>query len=118
MVRTDPRITDRQTHPHSTARVSVETYRPRGETIGFKKKDIFSHEYTSSRVSAYLAVNRDRQFLFIEFYFSCFGTFSLHLEFRLSTAKFLNNGNKSFVALWTLLFIFTRKSSSSYLSMR
>ena len=41
MVRTDPRITDTQTdtqtHPQTTSRVSVETYRPRGETIGFKK---------------------------------------------------------------------------------
>ena len=25
------------THPQTTPRVSVETYRPRGETIGFKK---------------------------------------------------------------------------------
>jgi len=37
MVRTDSRITDAHTHPQTTARVSVETYRPRGETIGFKK---------------------------------------------------------------------------------
>ena len=41
MVRTDPRITDtqtnRHTHPQTTSRVSVETYRTRGETIGFKK---------------------------------------------------------------------------------
>ena len=36
MVRTDPRITDTHTHPRTTPRVSVETYRPRGETIGFK----------------------------------------------------------------------------------
>ena len=38
MVRTDSRITEGQTHPQTTGQVSVETYRPRGETIGFKKK--------------------------------------------------------------------------------
>ena len=44
MVRTDPRITDTQTdthtHPQTTSRVSVETYRTRGETIGFKNSGV------------------------------------------------------------------------------
>ena len=45
MVRTDPRITDtqtdRHTDPQTTSRVSGETYRTRGETIGFKKEKSF-----------------------------------------------------------------------------
>ena len=43
MVRTDSRITegqtDRHTHPQTTGRVSVETYSPRVENVGYKKSD-------------------------------------------------------------------------------
>ena len=38
MVRTDPRITDTHTHPHTTPRVSVETYRPWGECHQVQKQ--------------------------------------------------------------------------------
>ena len=36
-VQTHASQTHTHTHPQTTPRVSVETYRPRGETIGFKK---------------------------------------------------------------------------------
>ena len=58
MVRTDPRITDRQTdthtHPQTTPRVSVETYRPRGETIGFKNADVKSAKTNTDCQKAFI----------------------------------------------------------------
>ena len=44
MVRTDPRITDRHTHPHSTARVSVETLSTRGKPSGTKTELMFKNK--------------------------------------------------------------------------
>ena len=54
MVRTDPRITDRHTdthtHPQTTGRVSVETYSPRVENVGYKKTKMKKIIFTQAMI--------------------------------------------------------------------